>query len=342
MKRIFLLLFLTMLSACVAAGCRREPEKHIHVQEKTELNTDSYRQASDPSEEDKGSEDSDNGSDSARRAALAGRLQVPETYTFSREFPNSSVSLSCRAKIDLPDADQVSVCKVSQKPFDQDWIDRVTHAFFGDLPVYESARYQQPTKEWAREKLRRLKAFQAQGITDPYGHIASSRAGGSKNPEIVYNLEEDIEHWEMVYQNAPETVQKVKVSPGFDPSAFEANAAGDVSALSSFSGIVEMDGNVFDYFFKKSGPSHMEIRVLRESGKNPDETWFGYDWWPYASVSGNDHAPSSEIAERIEEITPSQAIETADQYMEDLGLTDFSAKYTEESVSYCVDRKSVV
>ena len=336
MKRIFLLLFLTMLSACVAAGCRREPEKHIHVQEKTELNTDSYRQASDPSEEDKGSEDSDNGSDSARRAALAGRLQVPETYTFSREFPNSSVSLSCRAKIDLPDADQISVCKVSQKPFDQDWIDRVTHAFFGDLPVYESARYQQPTKEWAREKLRRLKAFQAQGITDPYGHIASSRAGGSKNPEIVYNLEEDIEHWEMVYQNAPETVQKVKVSPGFDPSAFEANAAGDVSALSSFSGIVEMDGNVFDYFFKKSGPSHMEIRVLQESGKNPDETWFGYDWWPYASVSGNDHAPSSEIAERIEEITPSQAIETADQYMEDLGLTDFSAKYTEESISYCV------
>lgn len=74
MKRIFLLLFLTMLSACVAAGCRREPEKHIHVQEKTELNTDSYRQASDPSEEDKGSEDSDNGSDSARRAALTGRL----------------------------------------------------------------------------------------------------------------------------------------------------------------------------------------------------------------------------------------------------------------------------
>ena len=129
MKRIFLLLFLTMLSACVAAAAAENPKSTYHVQEKTELNTDSYRQASDPSEEDKGSEDSDNGQIPPARAALAGRLQVPETYTFSREFPNSSVSLSCRAKIDLPDADQVSVCKVSQKPFDQDWI-RPSHTRF--------------------------------------------------------------------------------------------------------------------------------------------------------------------------------------------------------------------
>lgn len=310
MKRIFLLLFLTMLSVCIAAGCRKEPEKHIHVQEKTELNTDSYQKtdntenAKEPDNEPSGSLSSG----SARRNALAERLQVPETNTFSREFPAGNVQLSCQARIEIPDTDQVSVCKVSQKPFDQDWIDRVTHAFFGNLPVYDSARYHQPTKEWAREKLRRLREFQTEGLTDPYGHIASSRADGSKNPEIVYSLEKDIEHWEQVYKEAPETVEKVKVSPGFDPSAPESDPADDVFARSDFSGIVEMDGHVFGYFFKKSGPSHMEIRVSRESRRNPDETWFGYDWWPYMSFSGNGYVPSPEIAGRIAGIPPSQAV----------------------------------
>ncbi len=345
MKRIFLLLFLTMLSVCIAAGCRKEPEKHIHVQEKTELNTDSY-QKTDNTENAKesdntpsaGNDDSSGSlsSGSACRNALAERLQVPETNTFSGEFPAGNVQLSCRARIEIPDTDQVSVCKVSQKPFDQDWIDRVTHAFFGNLPVYDSARYHQPTKEWAREKLRRLREFQTEGLTDPYGHIASSPAGGSKNPEIVYSLEKDIEHWEQVYKEAPETVEKVKVSPGFDPSAPESDPADDVFARSNFSGIVEMDGHVFEYFFKKSGPSHMEIRVSRESGRNPDETWFGYDWWPYMSFSGNGYIPSPEIAGRIAGIPPSQAVQMADRYMEQLGLSDFSVKYTEKSISYCM------
>ena len=365
MKRISLLLFLIALSVCIAAGCGGGSEKHIHVQEKTELNTDSYRQASDTPED---SEDPDSGSDSdsvpssnnrssdsgsgavsgstasdsggnsgfLRREALARRLQISETSQFLKEYPQSSFPLSCKAEIELPDADQVSVCKVSQKPFDQEWIDRVTHVFFGGLPVYDYTSYQQPTKEWAREKLRRLRTFQAQGITDPYGHIASCRAGGSKNPEAVYNLEKDIEHWEQIYNEAPDTVQKVKVSPGFNPPASGSDAADDVFARSDFSGIVEMDGDVFQYFFKKSGPSHMEIQILRESGADPDETWFGYDWLPYASVSESDHAPSSEIKERIEKFTPSQAIEIADRYLEELGLSDFSAKYTEKSISYCM------
>ncbi|MCI9633885.1 MAG: hypothetical protein HFH18_11710 [Ruminococcus sp.] len=173
MKKTVLLLFLTVLSACITLGCSDGSKKHIIVQEKNELNTDGYRQASDTPENaddsDAGngqlsdSASSDSGSsDSVHKNALARRLQVPESNTFFKEFPESHPQLSCRAKIELTDTDHVSVYKVRQKPFDQAWIDWVTHVFFGDLPVYDSNKYRQPTKEWAREKLRRLKAFQAE------------------------------------------------------------------------------------------------------------------------------------------------------------------------------------
>lgn len=354
MKKTVLLLFLTVLSACITFGCSDGSKKHIIVQEKNELNTDSYRQTSDTQENaddsDAGngqlsdSASSDNGSghlsdsgssDSIHKNALARRLQIPESHTFFKEFPESHLQLSCRAKIELTDTDHVSVYKVRQKPFDQAWIDRVTHVFFGDLPVYDSNKYRQPTKEWAREKLRRLKAFQAEGNTDPYGHIAAMRESGSRNPEGIYNLEKDIEQWEAIYSSAPETVEKVEVSPGFNVSESAENADGN----QYFSGIVEMDGDVFDYYFKKSGPIDMEIRILRDSGEDPDHTWFGYDWYPIDlpaySVSRNGYVPSLERAEQIAGISPSAAAEMCDRYMEKLGLSDFSAKHIEHSLSYC-------
>ena len=121
MKKTVLLLFLTVLSACITLGCSDGSKKHIIVQEKNELNTDGYRQASDTPENaddsDAGngqlsdSSSSDNGSghlsdsgssDSVHKNALARRLQVPESNTFFKEFPESHLQLSCRAKIMFP------------------------------------------------------------------------------------------------------------------------------------------------------------------------------------------------------------------------------------------------
>lgn len=310
------LLFFAVLSACICSGCTNSSEKHVVVQEKTELNTESYHS---PAENDSQSENS-----------LANRLQVPETNTYTGQFEGASLNLFCQAKIEVPDVDQVSVYKVGQKSFDQAWIDQVTGVFFGDLPVYDPLKYQEPTKEWAGEKLRRLKAFQAEGLTDPYGHIASAREGGSQNPEIIYNLEKDIEQWEQAYQEAPETINKVTVSPVLNTESAEA---------SSFFGIVEMDGAVFDYKLKNNISCPMDIGILRESGEDPDNTWFGYDWQQFIEPSSSDlpeeNILSREDVEKRAGITSGQAIKMADQYMEKLGLSDFSAKYTELSQSYC-------
>ena len=65
MKKTALLLFLTVLSACIILGCSSGSKKHIIVREKSELNTDSYRQTSETPD------------------TLAGQLQVPEKNLYS-------------------------------------------------------------------------------------------------------------------------------------------------------------------------------------------------------------------------------------------------------------------
>ncbi len=361
MKKAILsrLLLFAALSASFFIGCS-DSKKHVIVKEKTELNIDSYRQASDTSGEAKGSEDSNQAastdssssdlnnvdpsgsdntgsggnSDHTCRNTLACRLQVPETYTFSGEFPNSTLQLSCQAEIQVPDIDQVSIYKVRQKPFDQAWIDQVTNTFFGECPVYEYSAYVRATKAELLETLKKLKAFQAEGNMDPYGYIESARKTGFQNPETFYSLKEHIEDVEDALQDAPESQLRNEVSPGFYPTAENGYDP------STFFGMVEMDNNRFFYKLKKFSSLSMEISIERRKTYGATSPWSGYEWTlspPYAGYDSRSHTdgfPSPEKAEKMAGITSGQAVELADHYMKKLGLSEFSSKYTD--LSLCV------
>lgn len=341
MKKTILLqlLLITAFSACISISCS-DSKRHVIVKEKTELDTDSYRQADNAEYTGKpdntpsaGNDDSsgNSSSGSARRNTLAERLQVPESNTFSGEFPNNSLQLSCQAEIEVPDADQISIYKVRQKPFDQAWIDQVTDAFFGDRPVYENDTYKLATKAELLKRLEELKAFQAAGNMDPYGYIESARKTGFPNPETLYSLEEDIEDIEDALQDAPETELKIEVSPGFDPS--------EENALNSniFFGDVEMDNSIFFYKLKQSAPFPMDIEISRIKKYGPYSPWSCYTWTPnlYAGYDSSEHTdafPSPEEAEKMAGITSEEAVNLADHYMEKLGLSEFSPKQADLSL----------
>ena len=101
MKKTALLLFLTVLSACITLGCSSGSKKHIIVREKSELNTGSYRQSS-------GTPDT-----------LAGQLQVPEKNLYSGQYIDDPIQLICSAEVVVHETTKDHVLKVGQKHYNR-------------------------------------------------------------------------------------------------------------------------------------------------------------------------------------------------------------------------------
>ncbi len=307
------LLLCGALISGLAAGCQKTPEKPI-VREKGALSTENYKEA-DPAPESKSN-------------ALSQRLQVPEKYEASRTGNGGSYQLNCNADVYVPDVDKIAIYKVGQKPFDQEWINTVTNAFFGDAPIYDGDAYFQTTKAEAQERLNQLKAWQAEGNLDPFGLIASARENGMENPEETFSLAQSIASWEEVYNSAPETIEKTVITPAFGAQQQYADR-GD----GYFSGAVELDDAVYSYRLRETLSAPMDIRICRI--ENGDSSMIA-NWTPSMYDSGdapaNPSAPSREKAEEMAGITPEQAVEIADEYMETLGLGNFSAKTADLSL----------
>lgn len=321
MKKPYYIAALT-LCAALLAGCASTPESAV-VREKGAKSLEHYAEETDVS----GAETDTNVS--GEENGLAARLQVPETYEASKKSSSGNFELTCSASLEIPSVDQVSVYKVGQKSFDQAWISTVTKAFFGDLPVYEGGAYFQNTKEQALAKLNQLKAWQAEGNTDPYGYIADAQRLDDMDdvsPEEIYSLQQEIDSWQEIYETAPETTIKNPVTPGFpDENSGDADAMGNL-----FIGAVEMDGGVFQYKLKKTEGSSMEIEIIR---KNSDDYTNTISWYEMGTSDDSpEGAPTVQEAEKMAGITKEEALETADSYIEKLGLTDFSAKRTELSL----------
>lgn len=324
-KQFLSLLLCGVFVSGLAAGCQKTPEKPI-VREKGALSTENYKEAR-PEPESKSN-------------ALSQRLQVPEKYEASQTGNDGSYQLNCNADVYVPDVDKIAIYKVGQKPFDQKWIDTVTNAFFGDAPIYDGDTYFQTTKSEAQERLNQLKAWQAEGNLDPYGLIASAREDGIENPEEMYSLAQSIANWEEVYNNAPETVEKTVIAPAFGVQQQYADY-GDGSGY--FTGAAELDGAVYSYRLRETLSAPMDIRICRmpDSSSGMIAEWAD-SMYGSGDSPANPSAPSREKAEEMAGITPEQAIEIADGYMEKLGLGNFSAKTADLSLKTQQDEDSLM
>lgn len=298
-----------VLCLTLTAGCAKTPEDAI-VKKKGEQNLENYKETEEiPMKEN---QEADTGN--SKVSALISRLQVPEKYTAAVQSEDGRFHLTCDAEVEVPDVDKVGVYKVSQLPFDEKLINQVTGAVFGEHPVYDGNKYFQITKEDALAKLEELKKYQAEGNTDPYGYIAAMEESGEEyQPDEVYNIQNDIDNWEEIYQNAPEEKIKEVVEPM-------------VAESGPFIGAVEMEEGVYYYKLKKGSGDHMDIQVCRlEEGSRAGEEMWNESLYDGES-SGEADLPSREEAEQRTGITPEEAIQKADEYLHKIGLTDFSAK----------------
>lgn len=254
--------------------------------------------------------------------ALAKKLQVPETYKASFVSDDGNFTLTCDADIFVPDVEKVPVYQVTQKEFSQEMIDQVTNAFFGDAPVYDADYLFTLTKAQVEEKLNELKGYQAEGNLDPYGYIADAREAGEEDAESYYDLQADIDNWEAIYAEAPETREKVEIQPGF----------ADGEHLSG--GYVEMENGNYYYKLKKSSYSPIEFSITQIDKEDRNLNNGDISYYEAEKILEVDKMDPSLTEEeqwaRMEEqtgITQDEAVAMADEYLERMGLLDeFSAK----------------
>lgn len=320
-----------ILCISLAAGCAKTPDESI-VKKKGSKSLENYKEAQVQEDaeqtESNVQEDADGTADPAEANgvnALAARLEVPEVYQSSVKSDDGLFQMDCEAQVHVPDVDQVGIYKVSQLPFDDNFIAQMTRGFFGDSTVYDGDKYFQVTKERALEKLEELKGYQAAGNLDPYGYIADYQEQGEDiDPNEIYNLQAVIDSWEEVYQQAPETVERVEVTPGFGPDSGGEDLGGYGKY---FTGAVEKDGGVYLYKLESGTSECMQIEVAKVDPVNTTNynAWIDSFYDQYAE-SDNKDIPDKGTAESMAGITPEEAVKIADEYMKNLGLSGFSVK----------------
>lgn len=303
------------LCVSIAAGCAETPKEPI-VKRKGAQTTKQYQEVKDKNTEEKNVESN----------ILEKQLNVPKRYETALQSEDGSFQLECNAAVHLPEVSQAGIYKVGQLPFDDAFIDRVTKAFFGDSPVYNGDKYFQTTKAEALEMLEKLKKYEAEGNTDPYGLIAQwEEAGEEVNPEEIYSLQRDIASWEETYANAPEQIEKEAVLP-----RIETDSAGGY-----FRGAVEQGDKKYDYTLKTGAGDHMYIEVSRLNDGNAKGQWFDGAYDVYRDTETEEQLPEKETVEKDAGITPEEAQKIADEYMEKLGLKEeFSAKRVSPSIKW--------
>ncbi len=366
-KMRFLGLSAAAFALLLSAGCAKTPDRAV-VRQKGDKSIAQYREA-DTAEADgqdtsgteaadvqesltgesteegqnraSGETDLDGGGDQENTIeanALAQRLQVPERYTASDS--EEIYELNCDAQVIVPDVEKVSVWKVSQREFSQEWIDRVTETFFGDRPVYNGNTYYVPTKDEVLEELNQLKAWQAEG-SHPYGpYVSEEDLSGLSEEELAAHptLQDYIDERERDYTDAPDEPDRSEVTPALGASWWIDEETGEkqydqLEDWKSFRGVVELDdGTSYSYRLSSGQDMPMEIEILRR--KEGSET---APWWYTQDMNGedSDQLPSQEELSRMAGISPEEAQAMTDAYMEKLGLSEeFSAKAVNLSVCW--------
>ena len=196
MKRIsaFLLAFLLMLSL---AACQENPEGSIVVHKDMD-NLISLAQKDDPEKVD------------VTRIAQEVRDDFSSYSTFL-EDDDLGVVVTANANVDIPEVDKLSVYRVRQKKFDQEFVDKVRKVLMGDKTVYESAALGQWTKaDWERsiktyrDLLRQTEEELAGGEPTTYGGPPLTQEEWEEHcRETIEFYQEEIDRMQERYEAAP-------------------------------------------------------------------------------------------------------------------------------------------
>ena len=243
-------------------------------------------------------------------------LEAPEHYESETEDATGKLKVITNAKVEVPDAERANVTAVSQHPFGQEEIDRITEVLFGDAEIYDYYSYTERTKADCLARIEELEGYVAVGNLDPFNE------GMDEDGNYVYDIYGAIEQAKREYEQAPEEASREKVRPQYGLEV--GTGMGEKEAQEdSFSGIVETaDGKIYEYEIFSYGPVPMEVQIKRlgdtEHVGMEQPEWSGYN---DIKNSGLPYPAEEELKSSIG-ISMEEAKKMADERVEALGLSD--------------------
>ena len=252
-----------------------------------------------------------------------------EDYVTSFEDSDLGVKVNVNAKVDIPKADHLSVFRVKQSPFTQDFIDKVRAELMGDTPIYDGyalhietkgeiediitywraamnetddetirAEYQERIDELQEE----YEAAPAEIVMTDYpsdGKLIHSDDSTDPDSEGVFVVSDGSDgiYSSLRVNNSPKSSNKLE---------FEMNKVGHAGIMSS----ADIEPYIGD----------IDEILADKSNKEKPENYTGVD------VVYEDSSPISYVQLKGETctITEAEAISAADSLLEKLGLAEFS------------------
>ena len=113
-----------------------------------------------------------------------------ESYQTTLEDESLGVTVNVNAQVDVPEVETLSVYRVQQKPFTQEFVDKVRQVLMGDKAVYEATALTAPTKadyeatiQYYREQIQAEEAKMAAATEE-------DRTEGSQEDRYVISVED--------------------------------------------------------------------------------------------------------------------------------------------------------
>ena len=192
------MLYILAAASLVLAGCNKKPDSPVAgnmdnlVNEVVETSTDSS------------SETSTETAGETVDEAVGGNAEYVRTIKDDK----NKVNVEVRAQVEIPEADKLSVVRVSQKEFDDDFLNRFLDICEPDTVFTTDMIY---TKEYCETKLAaiddELKAAQEEADEE-------ERSKGEASIEIrdkLYSLNEDLKTWQRNYDRAADDINREAV-----------------------------------------------------------------------------------------------------------------------------------
>lgn len=335
-QRSIVILLGIFLGAGLLSGCAKTPEESL-VKQKGEASLKNYEEGEalrgEQSESEALEGDAETGTseelaengvetEDTETNILRESLGAPKHYQSEVVDETGKLKIVTNADVEIPDANKVSAIAVSQHPFEQTMIDRITDTFFPEAEIYTYDSYNARTKADYQKEIEELKGYVAEGNLDPY-HFGTDEAGN-----YYYDIYHVIEEDEQMMQEAPEEKNPVKVHPQY-------GLDGDTQGDDRFCGVAcQPDGTSYLYLMKTYSGMPMEVRLEKMREKESNTRWMGYSM---ASVGGFSDLPEEKAMADAIGITLEEAQKIADEKTALLQLENMEMTSWEYGICYVED-----
>lgn len=144
---------------------------------------------------------------------LIGKAQETETYKTSIDNPNLKVKVEVDAQVDVPKVDKLYIYRVRQKPFDQEFLDKVRAELCGDVELFDGSATRTFVKGDIEEEIQSLRRnmagyeAQIQQMIDNPEVPEEDKAGGKESLEVyIRETQQTIDEFQQEYETAPDEI----------------------------------------------------------------------------------------------------------------------------------------